>query len=117
MGNEAQLPVIPTEAMVKQAYANLTFSYADYAPIDVVARKNSKMVSATYLLLNLVKEDQDYNYWKEDFWNGEVADMNHLEGLITALSQEEKLVEKTIDQNDFFALPWHALADHDEIIE
>lgn len=55
----------PTEATIKQAYANLVLRYAEHAPVAMLARKSPKLLAATYLLINLVREDEDYNYWRK----------------------------------------------------
>lgn len=107
-------PIKPTEATVKQAYANLVLRYAEHAPVEMLTRKNPKLAAAAYLLTNLVREDEDYNYWREDMWDAELSD---LEGFLKTLSCNAELMASVDSKTSFYALPWHTLAQHDEMIK
>lgn len=109
-----QTTIKPTEATVKQAYANLILRCAEHAPVGMLARKNPKLLAATYLLVNLVREDEDYNYWREDLWD---AELNDLEGFLNELSCDENLMARIDGETSFYVLPWWTMAQHDEIIK
>lgn len=98
-----QTTIKPTEATVKQAYANLILRCAEHAPVGMLARKNPKLLAATYLLVNLVREDEDYNYWREDLWD---AELNDLEGFLNELSCDENLMARIDGETSFYVLPW-----------
>lgn len=109
-----QTTIKPTEDTVKQAYANLVLRYAEHAPVAMLARKNPKLLAATYLLINLVREDEDYNYWREDLWD---AELNDLEWFLNELSCDENLMARIDGETSFYVLPWRTMAQHDEIIK
>ncbi|MDC2828949.1 hypothetical protein [Limosilactobacillus mucosae] len=109
-----QKTIKPTEATVKQAYANLVLRYAEHAPVAMLARKNPKLLAATYLLINLVREDEDYNYWREDLWDAELSD---LEGFLNELSCDAELMALVDSKASFYVLPWRTMEEHDEMIK